>query len=169
MSHRLISLTAVLLACAGALAGSVAQAKTSHAGWPHIDGKLWINSHDRHAGRTGTARNDELLGGHGNDTLVGGPGADVIWGDYKPTANNTWQHDRLFGGPGDDWIYGSHGSNVVYGGAGNDTIRVWFGRGFVDCGAGRDILYVSHRSRPHIKIRHCETVSYKSARQVGDS
>jgi hypothetical protein len=46
-------------------------------------------------------------------------------------------------------------------------VRVWFGRGFVDCGAGRDILYVSRTQDPKVKRRNCETVSHKSARDAG--
>src|SRR4051812_43808294 len=51
----------------GALAG-VAAAKTSHAGWPTIDGVLRMHKQDQSGHIHGTTRNDELLGGHGNDT-----------------------------------------------------------------------------------------------------
>ncbi|HEX5622014.1 MAG TPA: hypothetical protein VFX51_26545, partial [Solirubrobacteraceae bacterium] len=57
-----------------------------------------------------------------------------------------------------------HGRNTIYGGRGQDTIRVWFGRGFVDCGPGkRDILYVSRTQNKKVKRRNCEFVKHKSA------
>jgi Ca2+-binding RTX toxin-like protein len=162
--RRLILLSALtLLTSAG-----IAYAGAPKGDWPKIDGKLWVNRNDRDATHHGTARNDELLGGHGDDTIYGEGGSDVIWGDQKASGNTTHQHDRLFGGPGNDWIYGSHGYNAIQGGAGNDTIRVWFGRGFVNCGPGKDILYVSRKSGPHVKRKHCETISHKSASQVAN-
>jgi Ca2+-binding RTX toxin-like protein len=168
MSSRVISLLSAAFVATGAFLGT-SSAVAGHDVWPTINGVLWINQYDQNATNYGTARNDELLGGHGDDNIYGRGGADVIWGDYKATNNNTWQRDRVYAGGGADWIYGSHGGNVIYAGGGNDMVRVWFGRGFVDCGAGRDILYVSRKSHPHVKIRHCERVSHKSARQVGDT
>ena len=114
--------------------------------WPRRSGELYINTHDRDRSHTGTPRNDELLGGHGDDKLYGAAGHDVIWTDHKNTGNTTHQRD------------------VVYGGAGQDTIRVWFGRGFVDCGpGGNDILYVSKTQNRKVRRRNCEKVSHKSA------
>src|SRR4051812_19173552 len=102
MVRHLIALLVTAVATAGAVAAA-SQAKTSHDGWPNIDGVLWINKQDRNTTKHGTARNDELLGGHGNDRIYGRAGADVIWGDYKATDNNTWQRDRVYSGAGDDW------------------------------------------------------------------
>jgi hypothetical protein len=164
MLRRILPLLAGLLCCA--ITAGAAQAGAPHDDWPKIDGRLWINHNDRDATHHGTARNDELLGGHGNDRIFGHGGADVIWGDSKASGNTATQRDVLMGGRGADWIYASHGRNRIWGGAGNDTIRVWFGRGFVDCGPGRDILYVSHKSGPHVKRRGCEKISHKSARQA---
>lgn len=165
--HRAhISAPAALVAT-GALAAAAA-AQTSHEDWPKIQTKPYINEADRDATFRGSHRNDELLGGHGHDKLHGLRGHDVIWGDYKPSGNTAHQRDRLYAGAGDDWVYGSHGRNVVYGGPGRDTIRIWFGRGFVDCGAGRDILYLSRKSDPKVKRRNCEKISHKSAREVAD-
>jgi Ca2+-binding RTX toxin-like protein len=135
--------------------------------WPRIDGELWINTHDKDASHTGTARNDELLGGHGDDRLYGGPGHDVIWTDHNASGNTTRQRDAVYAGAGHDWVYASHGWNNIHGGKGQDTIRVWFGRGFVDCGPGaNDILYVSRTQDRKVKRRHCERVSHKSARKA---
>ena len=143
-------------------------AQTSHEDWPVTETKPYLNTSDADASFTGTDQNDKLLGGHGNDKLFGLDGDDVIWGDYKPSGQTASQRDRVRAGTGDDWVYASHGRNVIYGGPGNDTIRNWFGRGFVDCGGGNDILYVSRKSDPKVKRKNCETISHKSAREVAE-
>jgi RTX calcium-binding nonapeptide repeat (4 copies) len=151
---------AVLLIVLVPLAGIV-YGKASHEGWPDT---VVYKSHakDQDGVIDGTNRSDELLGGHGNDTIYGGGSADVIWGDFKPCCQPETQQDRLYGGPGKDFIYTSHGFNDVTGGAGNDTVHAHFGRGgTVDCGTGSDLLFVSHRSKPHYRIRHCERISFK--------
>lgn len=157
---RRILLTLTTIAVAG-LASGLALAKTSHKGWPKRTGILYIapNS-DSH--KTGTAKNDELLGGHGSDTLDGGKGDDVIWGDQHPSGNTTKQHDTLIGGTGRDWFYASHGYNNIDAGSGRDVIHAHYGNGIIDCGGGADVLYVSHKSQKRYKIRHCETISYKT-------
>jgi Ca2+-binding RTX toxin-like protein len=157
----LVSLLAVSLAAA-----AVAFA-TPKDDWPRINGELWINTHDHDTTHAGTLKNDELLGGHGDDVIYGGDGHDVIWSDHKATGNTVRQHDRVVAGAGNDWVYASHGRNRIFGGPGADTIRVWFGRGFVDCGPGtRDILYVSKTQNRKVKRRNCEKVSHKSARKA---
>jgi Ca2+-binding RTX toxin-like protein len=154
---------AALAACAvSAAVGGVAQAKTSHDGWPKIDGVLKMNKDDGDGTMTGTSRSDELLGGHDSDTLYGNGRADVLWGDYKPSGQGTAQVDRLFGGAGSDFIYASHGQNIIVAGADNDTIHAHFGRGSIDCGGGRDTLFISHRSKRDYKISHCERISFKT-------
>ena len=135
--------------------------------WPKIDGELWINGDDTDESHTGTDKNDKLLGGHGDDRINGGRGHDVIWGDHKASDNTAAQKDTIKAGPGKDWVYASHGWNVIRGGHGNDTIRVWFGRGFVDCGpGGDDILYVSKTKNKKVKRRNCERVMHKSAKDA---
>ena len=154
------------LTIAGLGAAGVAFA-TPKDDWPRINGELYLNTNDKDASHTGTAKNDELLGGHGDDKLYGVDGHDVIWTDHKNTGNTTRQHDVVYAGDGNDWVYASHGHNNIHGGPGQDTIRVWFGRGFVDCGPGNDdILYVSKTQNRKVKRRHCETVSHKSARKA---
>jgi Ca2+-binding RTX toxin-like protein len=154
---------AAIAACAfTASLGGVAQADTSHAGWPKIDGVPKINKDDGSETMTGTAKSDELLGGHDSDTIYGRGRADVLWGDYKPSGQGTAQVDRLFGGGGSDFIYAGHGQNVIVAGAGNDTVHAHFGRGSIDCGAGRDTLFISHRSKPGYRISRCERVSFKT-------
>ena len=89
--------------------GGVAHANTSHEGWPKIDGVLKINKDDGNETMSGTAKSDELLGGHDSDTIYGRDSADVLWGDYKPSGQGTAQVDHLYGGAGSDFIYASHG------------------------------------------------------------
>ena len=98
----------IVAALAGLPAGTAA-ANTSHEGWPKIDGVLKINKDDGSETMSGTAKSDQLLGGHDSD-----------------------------------------------------TIHAHFGRGSIDCGAGRDTLFISHRSKHGYKISHCETISFKT-------
>lgn len=129
--------------------------KVSHIGWPRVTGILWIvNVGTKGQVDNGTFRNDELLGSHGNDTLRGGPGRDILWGDYLPNDNNTWQHDVIYGGAGKDWIYSSHGHNNIWGGSGNDRIWGHYGYGTIDCGPGYDVVHTKRHST--YKLRHCE-------------
>jgi Ca2+-binding RTX toxin-like protein len=161
MDMRRTSIAAAVL-CAVALGATVAEAQTSHEGWPEINGVLKINKNDGNDTLRGTSKSDELLGGHDSDTLYGRASADVLWGDYKPSGQGTAQVDHIYGGDGADFIYASHGRNVIAAGAGNDTIHAHFGRGSIDCGAGRDTLFISHRSKPGYKISNCETISFKT-------
>ena len=138
----------------------------SHAHWPTIHGKIKKAKH-RSATIRGTRRSDELLGHHGSDRLYGRGRSDVLWGDWEGGSQPTSQRDRIYGGRGADFIYGSHGRNVIYGGAGNDAISVHFGRGFVDCGPGRDIYHVAKSRRRGYKFRNCEKVDYRSEAQRG--
>lgn len=111
---------------------------------------------------TSRAGHNELLGGHGSDTIHAGPWGDVIWGDYKPSGQPATQRDHLYGGPGNDHIYASHGWNTIMAGAGDDWIKAHFGRGIIDCGPGRDVLYISRRAQRRYTIRHCETISHQT-------
>jgi Ca2+-binding RTX toxin-like protein len=162
MASRCKSIAAITACALATAAGGVAHAKTSHEGWPKIDGVLKINKDDGNGTMSGTHKSDELLGGHDSDTLFGHGRADVLWGDYKPSGQGTAQVDQLFGGAGSDFIYASHGRNVIVAGADNDTIHAHFGRGSIDCGGGRDTLFISHRSKPGYQISHCERISFKT-------
>jgi hypothetical protein len=116
-----------------------------------------------HASGTVARRgHNELLGGHGNDTIYAGEQGDVIWGDYKPSGQPTHQVDRLNGGPSRDLIYASHGTNLIRANNGNDYIKAHFGRGIIDCGGGKDTLYVSRRAQKSYKIRNCDRISHKT-------
>ena len=111
---------------------------------------------------TSRAGHNELLGGHGSDTIYAGPWGDVLWGDYKPSGQNSTQRDTLVGSSGNDFIYSSHGVNAIVGGGGNDWIKAHFGSGSIDCGGGRDKLFISRRAQRHFTIRGCETISHKT-------
>lgn len=141
---------------------ATAPANTSHEHWPRITGKLKMNKTDSSNPLVGGHRNDELLGGHGNDKVYGNGGRDVIWGDYKPSGQPESQVDALDGGAGADVIYGSHGTNYIAAGPGNDWIKTHWGGGVVDCGSGRDVLYISRRAQRSYQIRNCERVSHKT-------
>jgi Ca2+-binding RTX toxin-like protein len=160
--HKGIAALAACLLATAAAVGGVAQANTSHDGWPRIDGALKINKDDGNDTISGTGKSDELLGGHDSDTVYGRDSADVLWGDYKPSGQGTAQVDHLYGGAGSDFIYASHGLNVIVAGADNDTIHAHFGHGSIDCGAGHDTLFISHRAKRGYKISHCETISFKT-------
>jgi hypothetical protein len=140
---------------------ALVQAKTSHKGWPHIDGRLVINSSSRNETIRGLKnRHNELLGGNGNDTIYGGNAGDVIWGDYKPSGQPTTQVDRIFAGSGNDFIYSSHGTNYISTGAGRDQVHAHFGRGEIHCGSPQAVVFLSHASRPHYKLFRCAHVSF---------
>jgi Ca2+-binding RTX toxin-like protein len=160
---EMIRRTSIAVFAIAAGLAPAAIANTSHQGWPKINGQLWINKTDQDTSHTGTAKNDELLGGHGDDVIAGTGGKDVLWGDYKPSGQGTSQHDMLDGGAGNDFIYASHGINDIQGGSGADIIHAHFGRGTIDCGTGHDILFISHKARSGYKVSNCETISYKPA------
>ena len=173
MLRTLVPATLLVLAATAAVAaanhmpGHACTNCASHKEWPAIDGRF---RQAQHSGRVfkGTRRSDELLGHHGSDTLHGKRGSDVLWGDWQGGASQpTSQHDRIHGGGGRDFIYGSHGFNTVYGGSGNDAISVHFGRGFLDCGPGRDVYHVPRKRKRRWLVRNCEKVDHRSEAQRG--
>src|SRR3954462_13819674 len=143
------------------LPGAGAIAKTSHEGWPKINGDLIMHKNDESGSIVATKRNkhNELLGGHGNDTLQAGKIGDVLWGDYKPSGQPTSQVDRIHGGAGKDFIYASHGTNYIRAGGGADQIHAHFGRGEIWCGSGKVTLFISRRNQPNYRLHSCERIS----------
>jgi Ca2+-binding RTX toxin-like protein len=111
---------------------------------------------------TSAAGHNELLGGHGSDTIYAGPFGDVLWADYKPSHQPTSQLDTVYGGPGRDFIYASHGRNIIAAGAGDDWVKAHFGSGSVDCGPGRDLLFISRRAQRQFTIVNCERISHRT-------
>jgi Ca2+-binding RTX toxin-like protein len=147
------------------LPAAVAEAKTSHAGWPKIDGVLKMHSADQSGVIRGKPnRHNELLGGHGHDVILAGDAGDVLWGDYKEGGQPTNQVDRMNGGAGNDFIYASHGINYIRTGGGTNVIHAHFGRGSIRCDSPTDVLFISHRSRPGYRISGCRHISYKTKR-----
>ena len=154
-----------VLLCLLTLCGApVAGAKTSHAGWPKIDGALVMHKLDESGPIYAPFPflHNELLGGHGNDSIYAGNAGDVIWGDYKPSGQPTTQNDVLQGGAGNDFIYASHGHNVIDTGAGKDVVHAHFGSGSITCHSPQTIVFLSHRSRKGYTLQACHRISYKT-------
>lgn len=101
---------------------------------------------------------NKLLGGHGNDRIFAGPKGDVLWASFKPDGPKR-QRDRLIGGPGRDFIYGGPGRNIIKGGRGDDFIKSRYGRGRINCGPGKDVVYTSRRFRKRYTFRNCERIT----------
>jgi hypothetical protein len=162
--RRTAALAIAVAVLAGALGGgAVAIAKTSHAGWPKIDGRLIIHKHDESTPMIGTKRrHNELLGGHGDDTIVAGAIGDVLWGDYKPSGQPATQRDVIKGGAGKDFIYASHGFNTISSGGGADQIHAHFGRGTITCASPKPTIFLSHRSRKLYRLHGCPHISYQT-------
>jgi Ca2+-binding RTX toxin-like protein len=159
MRMRILSLA--VLALAVAVTGT-AIAKTSHAGWPTINGDHKMHKQDQSGTLRATKldKHNELLGGHGSDRIYAGHVGDVLWGDYKPGGQPTSQVDRIYGGKGKDFIYASHGTNYIHAGGGADQIHAHFGHGAIWCGSGNVTVFLSHRSRKGYKLHGCKHISY---------
>jgi len=111
----------------------------------------------------GTSGNDRLDGTNGNDRVTGLGGSDVIRGfagDDVLEGGEGGGRDLLVGGAGDDTLRLVE-SGSAYGGPGDDTIRgvYLFSRSLIDCGPGRDHLYLTDTTRPSVTVRNCETVT----------
>ncbi len=98
--------------------------------------------------------NDTLIGGHGVDIVSGGDGNDLIYGgtgESDPTDSG----DLIYGGAGADTIYGNGGNDTiyaggdndkVYGGEGDDHIYVNEGNNSLTGGTGSDHFYVDAKA-----------------------
>ncbi|WP_460997383.1 Ig-like domain-containing protein [Simiduia litorea] len=82
---------------------------------------------------TGAAGDDILSGGAGNDSISGGAGKDIISGG---TGN-----DYLSGGADNDELYGNDGDDHLAGDAGNDLLDGGIGADILLGGAGDDQLF----------------------------
>ncbi len=143
----------------GGSAGAV-QASTSHAGWP-VFGHRYQNRTDADATARGLPGvHNEMLGGGGSDTLYAGDLGDVLWGDYKPGNQPTTQVDAMYGGAGNDFFYASHGMNTISTGGGMNIVHAHYGHGSITCGSPSDIVYLSHKSKPHYKLVGCKHISF---------
>ena len=117
----------------------------------------------------GGSGTDTIDGGSGGDRLFGRDGDDAIKGDAgRDTLSGSAGADTLDGGSGDDRISGSFGaddiiagpgSDSVDGGTGNDQIRVADSDAdVVDCGPGRDTVFVENTAPDRDRLTQCETV-----------
>jgi RTX calcium-binding nonapeptide repeat (4 copies) len=102
------------------------------------------------ASLAGGAGRDDLLGfGRGDLILEGGPGPDFIVGGAGD--------DLAQAGRGRDRIIGRRGRDDIAAGPGDDFIRASDeDRDFVQCGSGRDRVFVSRSDRR----RGCERVTF---------
>jgi hypothetical protein len=51
---------------------------------------------------------------------------------------------------------------MIAAGGGDDWVKAHFGRGAIDCGGGRDLLYISRRAQRRYTIHGCERISHKT-------
>jgi hypothetical protein len=83
---------------------------------------------------------DVLVGGRFRDLLDGGRGADLLVGGRR--------FDEIAGGPGRDQLVGGFGPDAFFAGPGDDRIRAADPKSDrIECGAGRDVAYVSRRDQ----------------------
>lgn len=80
---------------------------------------------------------DYIDGGKGNDYIDGQGGDDVIYGGDGAEGSD----DVMFGGAGNDTIYGGAGNDVIDGGLGDDVIYGGDGDDIIDGGLGDDVIY----------------------------
>jgi len=119
----------------------------------------------------GNSGDDLLMGGRGNDRLLGGLGADILDGgvgndeifgqgshkhahhdEHDEHDDDRDEHDKkekkhehspniIFGGAGDDTLYGGAGDDLIDGEAGNDKISGNSGNDILLGGNGDDIIH----------------------------
>jgi Ca2+-binding RTX toxin-like protein len=95
------------------------------------------------ASKTGTERNDRLLGRHNRHiTLRGLGGNDLLWLDASQlaTPRSSLQQGYGYGGGGDDTMFAGRGRSYLYGEAGNDTIQSNGKYSYLNGGNGDDLL-----------------------------
>jgi RTX calcium-binding nonapeptide repeat (4 copies) len=184
----------VSLSCAcllASVAGSVALANTSHAGWPAIDGVLLMN-------KTDSARPLDARPGQdpfdGTDRLYS---CDAIHlrgachrrfvphfdmaatpPQYGFVMSSQPGHNELLGGHGSDTIHAGPWGDVIwgdykpsgqptsqvdhlYGGPGNDFIYASHGQNIIDTGGGNDVVH-AHFGYGSITCHSPNTIVYLS-------
>ena len=162
MASRRKTIAAIVACAVTAAAGGVAQANTSHDGWPKIDGVLKMNKDDGNDTMTGTRRATSSSAATTPTRSTATAGRTSCGATTSPPARAPPRSIACSAAAGSDFIYASHGQNIIVAGSGNDTIHAHFGRGSIDCGAGRDTLFISHRSKPGYRLSHCERISFKT-------
>lgn len=92
--------------------------------------------------------NDSVRGGYGEDTAFGGSGNDTIigWGFGPPSPSGAEGYealddgDLLYGGAGRDSIRGGGGADTIAGGAGDDTLQGGYDNDRLTGGGGADLF-----------------------------
>ncbi|MGH3016597.1 MAG: sulfatase/phosphatase domain-containing protein, partial [Gaiellaceae bacterium] len=107
--------------------------------------------------KTGTARNDVIVGTQGLDSLCGRAGRDVLRG--RGGNDRLWGHrdrDVLVGGSGNDILDPGPSSDRVFGDDGADRLLLRDGiADVVSCGPGRDVVFADRRDKV---AKNCEIV-----------
>ncbi|WP_430463902.1 Ig-like domain-containing protein [Tabrizicola sp.] len=101
----------------------------------------------------GGAGNDSIIGNEGNDTVDGGDGDDFIDtsgtaplpdidypGAYPADTDPGNDLDLVFGGAGNDTILTGDDADTIFGGAGNDLIDAGIDADLVESGLGNDTI-----------------------------
>ena len=125
---------------AGLLMGTLALLLVAFAG---VAVAATITGGDRDNSLIGTKRADTIRGLGGDDRLAGRGGDDRLLGRGG--------NDAIYGGPGSDRISAGRGGDVVHSENDPNVVNV------IECGAGRDIVYVDEVNRDRISS-DCETV-----------
>jgi Ca2+-binding RTX toxin-like protein len=125
---------------AGLLTGAVALLLMAFSG---VAVAATITGDDRDNSLIGTKRADTIRGLGGDDRLAGRGGDDRLLGRGG--------NDAIYGGPGSDRISAGRGGDVVHSENDPNVVNV------IECGAGRDTVYVDEVNRDQISS-DCESV-----------
>ena len=148
MTSRIRSLLPLCVLCTFLIQASPTVAKTSHAGWPPIDGVLLINKNDSSRPLDARPGHDPFGGQDSNyscDTVhVRGACQERLDGNGSTRViPSRPAHNELLGGHGNDTIYAGPWGDVIWGDykpSGQPTSQ----RDLLYGGAGRDFIYASH-------------------------
>jgi Ca2+-binding RTX toxin-like protein len=138
---------------------------------------LGADGNDQLFGETGAER---IIGGPGDDLIDGGRAGDRLEGDegndtIKGDAGRDHLHahegndrldggsdgDTLDGGPGNDDLIGGSAPDVIHAGFGDDVIRAADDSAdIVECGPGKDTVYVEADAPSRDALSDCELVEH---------
>ena len=93
----------------------------------------------------GTAGADSIFGNNGANVIKAGDGWDGIYGDdialyFDRARQHIGGDDVIYGGAGRDSLFGMGGDDILYGGADVDRLFGGHGDDFLDGGAGADTI-----------------------------
>jgi len=187
--RRAVAYAAVLLILLAVASRVVA--KTSHAGWPQIDGMLLMNKDDSSRPLDARPGRDPFGGQdpsyscdtvHEDSTCVGQPPKCVFHHRCQATVvvPDRPRHNELLGGHGDDAIHAGPWGDVIWGdfkasgqpetqvdrlwgGDGRDFIYASHGRNVISAGGGPDVVK-AHFGRGSVDCGDGRDVLYISRR-----